>query len=277
MNLFSAKSRPAPPDHLSGNTRYRPRFQALRVLVAMIIREMNTRFGRTWGGYIWAVVEPVAMIGLLSLAFSQFIKTPPIGSSFVLFYASGFVPFYFYSEITTATSSAVMFNKPLMQFPAVTPLDAVFARFFLSALTLTVVGVIVYIGIGYFDAWPNGINFGAVLLSLAAACLLGLGSGTLNCVLFSFFPVWARIWGVINRPLFLISGVFFTLESMPEQIQAILWYNPLVHVVGIMRTGIYPSYDAGYVSLLFVFGLGISCFVLGTYLLIRHRSYVTEN
>ena len=123
-DLFSTKLRPRPP---TGPLRNRPRFQAFRVLIAMVIREMNTRFGRTWGGYIWAVLEPVAMIGLLSLAFSQFIQTPPIGSSFVLFYATGYVPFYFYSEIANATSPAVVFNKPLMQFPAVTPLDAVFA------------------------------------------------------------------------------------------------------------------------------------------------------
>ena len=255
----------------------RPRFQAMRVLLAMIIREMNTRFGRTWGGYVWAILEPVAMIGLLSLAFSQFIQTPPVGSSFVLFYASGYVPFYFYSEIANTTSSAVVFNKPLMHFPAVTPLDAVLARFFLSVLTLIVVAVVVFIGIGLFDDWPRGINLESVALSLAAAGLLGLGAGTLNCVLFPFFPVWTRIWGVLNRPLFLISGVFFTFESMPGQIRNILWYNPLVHVIGIMRNGIFPSYDANYVSLLFIFGLGLSAFVLGAYLLIRHRSFISEN
>ncbi len=277
MNRFFAKPRAAPVAAKPSNPNHRPRFQAMRVLIALIIREMNTRFGRTWGGYIWAVLEPVAMIGLLSLAFSQFIQSPPVGSSFALFYASGFVPFYFYSEITTATSSAVLFNKQLMQFPAVTPLDAVLARFFLTVITLTVVAVIVFTGVGYFDGWPNGVDYGSLLLSLAAACVLGLGSGTLNCVLFPFFPVWQRIWGVINRPLFLISGVFFTFESMPSQIQSLLWYNPLVHVVGIMRAGIYPSYDAGYISLLFIFGLGLTTFVLGAYLLIRHRSFVTEN
>ncbi|MBL4806813.1 MAG: ABC transporter permease [Rhodobacteraceae bacterium] len=262
---------------IQSSGRSRPKFQAVRVLLAMIIREMNTRYGRTWGGYIWAILEPVAMIALLSLAFGQFIHTPPVGDSFVIFYASGYIPFYFYSEIASATSSAVVFNKPLMHFPAVTPLDAVFARFLLSMLTLTVVAVIVYIGIGVLAGWPRGVDLKAVLVSLAAASLLGLGSGTLNCVLFPFSPVWMRIWMVINRPLFLVSGVFFTFESMPNQIQEILWYNPLVHVVGIMRTGIFPSYDADYVSLLFIFGLGLGCFVLGAYLLIRHRSFVTEN
>ena len=102
-----------------------PGFQAVRVLFAMVMREMNTRYGRTWGGYIWAVLDPIGVIALLTLAFSQFIHVPPIGTSFALFYATGYIPFYFYAEISGNTSMAVAFNRQLMHFPAVSPLDAV--------------------------------------------------------------------------------------------------------------------------------------------------------
>ena len=254
-----------------------PRFQSLRVLFAMIMREMNTRYGRTWGGYVWAVIDPVGMILLLALAFSQFIPSPPLGESFVLFYATGYLPFHFYLEISNSTSGAVKFNKPLMQFPAVTPLDAVIARFILSVLTLIVVNAVVLSGIAILIGWPRGIDPAWVLIALCVAAVLGLGLGTLNCVLFAFFPVWARIWAVINRPLFLISGVFYTFESMPSDIQAMLWYNPLVHVVGLMRRGFYPTYNADFVSISFVLGLALGCLILGAYLLIRHRSFVAQN
>lgn len=254
-----------------------PRGQSLRVLFAMIMREMNTRYGRTWGGYVWAVIDPVGMILLLSLAFSQFIPAPPLGESFVLFYATGYLPFHFYLEISNSTSDAVRFNKPLMQFPAVTPLDAVLARFCLSVLTLIVVNAVVLGGIAVFFGWPRGIDPAWILAAMGIAAILGLGIGVLNCVLFAFFPVWQRIWAVINRPLFLISGVFYTFESMPSDIQALLWFNPLVHVVGVMRRGFFPTYDANFVSFAFVLGLGLGCFVLGAYLLIRHRSFVAQN
>lgn len=253
-----------------------PRFQSVRVLFAMIMREMNTRYGRTWGGYIWAVIDPVGMILLLSLAFSQFIPAPPLGESFVVFYATGYLPFHFYFEISNSTSDAVRFNKPLMQFPAVTPLDAVLARFFLSLLTLIVVNAVVMAGIAVFFDWPRGLNFAWVLSALMVAGTLGIGVGVLNCVLFAFFPVWQRVWTVINRPLFLISGVFYTFESMPQDIQSLLWFNPLVHVVGLMRRGFFPTYDASFVNLTFVIGLGLGCFVIGAYLLIRHRSFVAQ-
>ncbi len=44
--------------------------QRLRVLAALIIRETSARFGRSWGGYIWAIAEPTGGIVLLSVAFS---------------------------------------------------------------------------------------------------------------------------------------------------------------------------------------------------------------
>lgn len=259
------------------NLKTVPGFLSLRVLFAMIMREMNTRYGRTWGGYVWAVIDPVGMIALLSLAFSQFIHLPPLGNSFPLFYATGYVPFHFYMETSSNTSSAVTFNKSLMHFPAVTPLDAVIARFILSILTLVVVMVFVFVGISVLTESSGSFDFGQILLAVSLAALLGLGIGTLNCVLFSFFPVWQRVWTVINRPLFLISGVFFTFESMPAAIQSILWFNPLIHVVGIMRKGFYASYDGAYISHLYVLGLGFGALVIGTALLIRHKSYVIEN
>ena len=41
-------------------------FVSARVLFALLVREMATRFGGTWAGYLWALIEPVAFIALLS-------------------------------------------------------------------------------------------------------------------------------------------------------------------------------------------------------------------
>src|SRR5690606_22910165 len=38
--------------------------------------------------------------------------------------------------------------------------------------------------------------------------------------------------------------VLFLFESLPGHLQAVLWFNPLVHVIGLTRAGLYPAYDA---------------------------------
>ena len=242
-----------------------------------MIREMITKYGRSWGGYIWAILEPVGMIAILSLAFSQFIRTPPIGQSFVLFYATGYLPFHFFSEIANNTGTSIAVNRPLMHLPMITQLDTILARFLLSLLTLIVVSTIVIGAMPFLVADTVRFSIPIVLISMAAGAVLGLGVGTMNSVLFAYIPSWQPIWAIINRPLFIISGVFFTFESMPAHIQAILWWNPLIHVVGEARRGFYPTYEGAYVSYLYVFGLGIALFVVGAALLARNRSFVIEN
>ena len=116
-----------------------------------------------------------------------------------------------------------------------------------------------------------------VVRAFAMAAFLGLGVGTLNCVLFGFFPTWKNIWGVLTRPLYLVSGIFFTFNSAPPAFQAVLWYNPLVadhrrDARGLLRqpTGRTMS------PTLYVFGIALSLFVIGAYLLRRHASFLIE-
>ena len=58
--------------------------------------------------------------------------------------------------------------------------------------------------------------------------------------------------------------------------QEILWYNPISHIIGEMRAGFYGAYRADYVSYLYVFGLGLTLFAVGAYLLRRHASFLIE-
>ena len=72
---------------------------------------------------------------------------------------------------------------------------------------------------------------------------LGVGVGTLNCYLLTAFPLWERIWSIITRPLFLMSGVFFH-EMMPAKGADVSLVQPVLHCVGMLRHGIHPTYEA---------------------------------
>jgi capsular polysaccharide transport system permease protein len=250
--------------------------QRLRVLFALIVRDMNAKFGRSVGGYLWAVAEPLGGIVLLAIAFSIALRTPPIGTSFLFFYATGIVPFTLYGNIAGGAANAVRGNRGLLSYSVVTPLDAVLAGALLEFLTMSVVAALLFAGIILVD--DVAVNFEPlrVVRAFAMASLLGLGVGTVNCVLFGFFPTWRNIWGVLTRPLFLISGIFFTFNSAPPEMQAVLWYNPLAQIIGELRAGFYGSYRADYVSEVYVYSIALSLFVIGAWLLRRHASFLVE-
>lgn len=246
-------------------------FPAPRAIAALILREMSTRYGRSPGGYLWAVLEPLGGIIILSIGFSLLLRTPSLGNSFLLFYTSGYLPFVLYANLSRVVSRSIDFSKALLRYPAVTWIDAMLARFVLNALTGLLVTYILLTAILAVLDTRTTIDMGPLVGALAMAILTGLGVGALNCVLMGLFSVWEQIWSIATRPLFIISGVIFLYEDLPGTAQAILWWNPLMHVTGLMRRGIYPTYEADYVSPVFVCGTALTCLALGLLLMGRHH------
>lgn len=264
----------APQRPRLGTTR---NFSSFRAISALMLREMGTRYGRSPGGYIWAIVEPIGMITVMALAFSLLIPNPPLGNNFVMFYATGFMPFQVYQSLSTTISSAINFSKPLLQYPSVTWLDAVAARLILNSLTGVLVTLIVIVTLLIATDSKVSLNMPAILAAMGLIILIGAAVGLINCVLFSLFPIWQQIWGILSRPLVLASGVVFLYENLPPAVQDILWYNPLLHVLGEMRVGFYPTYRPDYVMLSYPLCCGLIGVFLGLVLLGRYHRDMLNN
>ena len=129
----------------------RLRFRMFRTVGALVLREMSTTYGRTPGGYIWAIVEPVAIVMLLAVGFSLLLRAPSLGTSFLLFYASAVLPLRVFQIIVNAIGGAISFNKALMGYPRVTFVDVIAGRLILQTLTQVMVNIIVILGIIYWD------------------------------------------------------------------------------------------------------------------------------
>lgn len=258
----------ANPDMLSSSPLPRTRkMRTLRTIFALVLREMTTTYGKSVAGYLWALLEPVAALALMSVIFSLIFQKPALGNNFPLFFASGFLGFQIYSSVGNKVATAIQFNRPLLEFPAVTALDAILARFILNFLTQLLVIYIVMVGIIVVFDLRVHLDLMRMLSALTIAGVFTIGIGAINAYLFVAIPSYHTVWAIVNRPMFLISGIFFMFDDVPQPYRDWLWFNPLVHVVGQMRAAIYPSYEAEYVSVLYVLGLGAVLFCIGILLL----------
>ncbi|WP_083946351.1 ABC transporter permease [Pontibaca methylaminivorans] len=246
-------------------------FATMRVIAALLLREMSTRYGKTPGGYIWSIIEPLAAIMVLSIGFALILRTPPIGTSFMLFYATGYMPYGMFNTVANMVGRSISFSKPLLQYPAVTWVDAVLARFLLNSLTSTFITLILITVILVLSDTQAVLDMIPILRAGLLALLLAFGVGVLNCAISGLFPLWEVIWSVITRPLFIASGVFFLYDDMPQLAREILWYNPLIHVIGEFRSGFYPMYIVDYVNNLFVLSVALVSLVMGLVLLGRYH------
>jgi len=250
----------------------RRQLASLRAIAALILREMATSYGRSPGGYLWAILEPVAGIALLSLVFSALMRNPALGVNFQMFYATGMLPFLMFTSIEAKVSTALVYSKPLLAYPTVTYLDSLLARFLLDIMTKLLVSYILLVGIAVLFETRITPDLPVIIEAYALMALLGLGIGTLNCYVGTRFPVYRQAWSILMRPMFIISGIFFLFEAIPKPYDSYLWYNPLLHVIGLMRAGFYSTYDAAYVSVPFVLLCALIPLALGLVLLRRYHT-----
>lgn len=251
-----------PPQESSRATPGR-RFATARNVVALMLREMSSRYGRTPGGYIWALLEPLFAILVLSIGFSLLLRSPSLGTNFILFYATGYLILNLYQTLSKPIMNAIQFSSSLLRFPAVTWMDAVIARFLINSMTGIVVMVLLFTGILSVVDTRVVIDLAPIVEASALAMLIGLGVGLLVLTPAGLFPLFNVVWGVLTRPLMIMSGVIYIYEDLPTFAQNIIWYNPLVHLTGLMRTGFYPTYTPAYISIPYVVYFGIIALTLG--------------
>jgi capsular polysaccharide transport system permease protein len=213
-----------------------------RVLFALMLRNIRTKFFGSGFGYVVAVAWPLSHILILVVTFSYSGRVAPYGDSTALFVATGVVPFQTFSYLSRFMMLGAIRNRPLLAFPEVKILDVLFASGLLEIMSACCV-VITFLIIAWcagIDAMPRDIIQAS--FAFGAAMLLGLGSGILNGVIALAAPPWFVGYTLTIMLLWVSSGIFFVPDALPAFARDILAYNPLLQVIEWMRSAYYEGY-----------------------------------
>ena len=85
-----------------------------RVVSALILRETRTRFGRHRLGYLWALVEPVALIAMLLVVFQLAGRSSPAGLDAVGFLTTGLIPYLLFIRTASRGAPAINANRAML-------------------------------------------------------------------------------------------------------------------------------------------------------------------
>lgn len=261
---------PSKPDMASDFTKN------MRVIGALVMREVSTRFGRTPGGFLWAILQPLGVIVLLGFAFSLISRSPALGTSFIFFKATGMLVFQVFLTNSRLVGQSINFSRPLLAYPGVTWIHAIIARSLLNTYVMFLVSVLILSGIKFVEGIQLIIDWGPIFMAMMIAAVMGASVGMLNAFLFERFKIWENIWRMITAPLMLTSGVIILYENLPIFAREILWYNPIMHLTGFMREGFYSTYEPQYVSLIFVLNCTLIPMFFGLILLRRYNRQLQD-
>jgi capsular polysaccharide transport system permease protein len=245
-----------------------------RVIYALILRETRTRYGKTQIGYLWALFEPLAHMLIFAAIFSFIGRSSPLGGSVAMLVLTGLFPYNLFSNLANQLMNAVEANKVLLSYPHVTPFDVMVSRAILEVATQVIVFSFVLLILAVQNLWDMQVSSVMdVIVVVLVGSLLGVGLGLMNAVLAFKFPSYANIFGMLLRPMYFLSGIFFVVGYMSTDIQNIMYYNPIAHLIEWFRSAMYTGYESSFLDRQYLlnFTLTVVFFGLLFLRLVRHK------
>jgi len=234
-----------------------------KVISALVLREVTSRYANTKLGFFWALFEPFAHITIFMAIFTIINKPAPVGESIGLFILTGIVPWLLYTNTVNAVMSAVSANKALLGYPQVMPLDIVLARVLLEFATLFLV-MLVFLGVAINLGFNIRIdNFLDMLTVAGLIMLLAMGVGFINTAIIDFLPSYKSIYNALSMPLYFSSGIFFTMDFFSSDVLSFLAYNPMLNLIEWYRDAFYTEFSSQLFDKEYAITVALSVFGIG--------------
>jgi len=206
------------------------------VVFALVLREVQGRFGQNRLGAFWFVFEPLAHVLLLLLIFTTLRGRHIAGIPVPLFLIHGIVPFLLFRNLTLKGMAAINANRGLLAYKQVKPFDMIIARAIVEVLLMSCVFILILAALGWFFEYDIAIHQPLQwLLVLVVGGVLALGSALIFCVVISAMPELEAMIRIMYMPLYFISGVIFPLWLIPREFLPLLLWNPYLHLLELSR------------------------------------------
>lgn len=219
----------------------------MRVIGALILRELHTRYGRENVGYMWMFLEPALLASVIGLLHFETAHTAYGGDIKPLpFSVIGYITFILFRGIVGRSEGAIEANAPLLYHRSVTALDIVFARALLEFASVffvfvVMMGLLVAVGLASPPARPLYLMLGWGLMwwFCLAHSLIIMALTYENRTL-------GRLVHPYNYFMTGISGAFYMVSWLPEGVRKWAEYLPSTSIFETVRYGWFESYKDDY-------------------------------
>lgn len=212
------------------------------VIFALVLREARARFGDRRFGAVWALIEPMCHILLLSILFGLIRGRTVTGVEYPVFVFVGLVPFLLFRNTALRLMDSPRENRSLFAYKQIKPLDTFVARVLVEACISVTVYAILALGFAWYGF---DMRVGAPIewvLTIALGLAFSFGLGMLLALIAHALPSSKTIIRMAFFPLYFISGVLVPAAYLPQAFLPFLLLNPFLHLLELIRGEIFPHY-----------------------------------
>ena len=234
-----------------------------RVIGALLMREIITRYGRNNIGFLWLFVEPQLMTLKMVLMW-KFFKVNNISTlNIVAFTITGYPMMMMWRNASNRAIGSISANMSLLYHRNVRVLDTIFARMLLEIAGATIAQIAimsVLIAVRWIEM-PADIFY--MLLAWLLMAMFAIGLGLIICSVAFHFEPFGKVWGTISFVMMPLSGVFFFVHNLPQQLQDYVLMLPMVHGTEMFRAGYFGNSVTTYGNPWFILLCNLVLLLLG--------------
>lgn len=246
----------------------------LRVIAALLMREVITRFGRHNVGFLWLLFEPILFTIGVVILWNLLHSVHGFRVEVTPFVVTGYSSLLLWRNCSSRGIKAIEPNRSLLHHRQVKIQDIFFARMLLelsgvTASFLVLMVAMVGIGLLQFPAEAHLLLAGWIYMSWFSACL-GMVLGCMS----EHSEMVERLWHPCSYFLLAVSGTFFMVDWLPRGFQELVLWVPMVHAIEMMRAGYWGGAVHTYYSVEYISGVCLGMTLLSLILMGDRRMKV---
>lgn len=204
----------------------------LRILWQLIKGEFKLRYQNSYLGYVWTLIKPLLLFGVIYLVFSVFLQSPV--QHYPIYLLLGVIIWNFFAEATLIGMSTFLTKRELVTKIYFPREILVFASTLSSLMTLLLNLVVFFIFIMVSGVFP-GTEALFFLLYLVELYLIVAGITFLLASLYIHFRDLQHIWEVLLQIGFWLTPIVYPITIVPSEYHRYIFLNPLARVIEYSR------------------------------------------
>lgn len=219
-------------------------------ILGSVKREFQAKYLNSLLGATWSVIQPLAMIVVYTVIFSQIMraKLPGVDSIFgySIYLCAGIITWGYFADMVGRGQNIFIENSNLLKklsFPRFClPITLILS----SALNFAIIFGLFTAFLLLTDSFP-GWAFLGIFPVLAIQALFALGLGMVLGVLNVFFRDVGQLFGVLLQFWFWMTPIIYPLDILPAAAQSLMKYNPMAIMIGayqrVLVHGLWPEWS----------------------------------
>ena len=236
--------------HFLSFLKYQP------LLKELVMRDLKVRYRHSFLGMIWTVLNPLLMMIILTIVFSNLFKISI--ENFPVYVLTGQIVFNMNADATTQGMNAMVCNASLIKkvyipkylFPLSNVISCL-VNFGFSFIALVLVMI--------FTKAPFHLSLLTLWIPLVYLIIFAFGLSLILCAANVFFRDMQHLYSVFITAWMYLSVVFYSIEIVPESLFRVIKWNPMYQYISFFRqiimTGTFPFFETNLLCIAISMGM----------------------